>query len=228
MLQELQTKGYQIKKSTYTKTEIQKMLQILEQKKVAKKFGVRRFLVDNSELLPIILNDKMRELIQAFSDKALIIKSIYFDKPPNANWIVNWHQDITINVDGRVEADDFKNWRVLKERTVVQPSVEILENILTVRIHLDDCRLTNGALQVIPNSHLNGITKVENVELLNSKAVICEANQGDVLLMKPLILHASKRVQNNSNRRVIHIEFCDKELPKGLSWNEEIEINKKR
>ena len=57
------------------------MLQILEQKKVAKKFGVRRFLNDNSELLPITLNDKMRELIQEFSDKALIIKSTYFVSP---------------------------------------------------------------------------------------------------------------------------------------------------
>lgn len=224
MLKNLQTQGYQIKPNIYTKTEIQKILQILEQKNVAKKFGVRRFLNDNLELLPVILNDKMRELIQAFSDKALIIKSIYFDKPPNANWIVNWHQDITINVNGKVVADNFRNWRVLKERTVVQPTLEILENIVTVRIHLDDCRLENGALQVIPNSHLNGITKVENIESLNLKAVVCEANQGDVLLMKPLILHASKRVQNNSNRRVIHIEFCDKALPKGLSWNEVIKF----
>ena len=49
-------------------------------------------------------------------------------------------------------------------------------------------------------------------------------SRGDVLLMKPLILHASKRVQNNTNRRVIHIEFCDKTLPKGITWNESIAI----
>ncbi len=224
MLNQLQIQGYQIKKAIYTESEIQEILQILSEKKVAKKFGVRRFLVDNSALLPIILNDNLRQIIQSFSDKALIIKSIYFDKPPNANWIVNWHQDLTINVNGKIKQEAFKNWRVLKARTVVQPPLEILENIVTVRIHLDECRLENGALQVVPKSHLNGILKVENIELLNQKAIICEANQGDILLMKPLILHASKRVQNNSNRRVIHIEFCDKELPIGLEWNEQIEL----
>ena len=42
--------------------------------------------------------------------------------------------------------------------------------------------------------------------------------------MKPLILHASKRTENEMNRRVIHIELSNSKLPNGLEWNENIEI----
>jgi len=53
---------------------------------------------------------------------------------------------------------------------------------------------------------------------------ICEVKKGGVLIMKPLILHASKRTENQKNRRVIHVEFTDQELPNGLNWNEKIDL----
>jgi hypothetical protein len=39
-------------------------------------------------------------------------------------------------------------------------------------------------------------------------------------MMKPLIFHSSKRTENAASRRVIHIEFSSKELPKPLVWHE--------
>lgn len=218
--------GYQIIEDVFSKKEIDQILDILEKKEFKKKFGVREFLKNHSELNPFIFTKKLLKIIYSISPNPKPIRSLYFDKPPNANWIVNWHQDLTINLKEKKEVSNFKNWRVLKERTVVQPSQEILNNIFTIRIHLDDCTKENGALKVIEGSHKKGVIQIQDwIEHKQGKEKICEIQKGGILLMKPLTLHSSKRVENDRNRRVIHIEFCDKELPNGLMWNEAFEIN---
>ncbi|MEM1120173.1 MAG: hypothetical protein AAGJ18_06970 [Bacteroidota bacterium] len=42
--------------------------------------------------------------------------------------------------------------------------------------------------------------------------------------MKPLIYHASKRTENNLNRRILHLEFSNIDLPKGLTYAERIDF----
>ena len=42
--------------------------------------------------------------------------------------------------------------------------------------------------------------------------------------MKPLSLHASSKSQNESHRRVIHLEFNNQELPEELDWLEREEV----
>jgi ectoine hydroxylase-related dioxygenase (phytanoyl-CoA dioxygenase family) len=208
----------------YTYEEVEKILQQISKKQLDEKFGVRYFLKDNPEISELIFNEKLKRIIQLISREAFVIKSIYFDKPPNANWIVNWHQDITINVEGNTSEIGFSKWRKTKSRIAVQPPLKIIENIFTIRIHLDDCSEKNGALRIIPKSHRKGIinSKVIKSELDGIK--ICEVKKGGILIMKPLILHSSKRSENQMNRRIIHIEFSSINLPKGLEWLEKYEI----
>ena len=88
-----------------------------------------------------------------------------------------------------VDLEKFKNWRVLKDRTVVQPPVSFLENIFTIRIHLDKCTVENGALRIVKKSHQNGIIPLQGKSTeLNLIEKICEINQGGILIMKPLML----------------------------------------
>ena len=208
----------------YTYEEVEKILQQISKKQLDEKFGVRYFLKDNPEISELIFNEKLKRVVQLISREAFVIKSIYFDKPPNANWIVNWHQDITINVEGNTSEIGFSKWRKTKSRIAVQPPLKIIENIFTIRIHLDDCSEKNGALRIIPKSHRKGIinSKVIKSELDGIK--ICEVKKGGILIMKPLILHSSKRSENQMNRRIIHIEFSSINLPKGLEWLEKYEI----
>jgi ectoine hydroxylase-related dioxygenase (phytanoyl-CoA dioxygenase family) len=224
MENQLQTNGFEIIESVYTKQEIDEILDILSFNNVENKFGIREFLMDNSEIINKVFTERLLKIIKVISPNCnQSIKSIYFDKPPNANWIVNWHQDLTINLKAKKETPNFKNWRVNRERTIVQPSVEILENIFTIRIHLDGCTKENGALRVIEKSHNQGVIEIVDW-LKNQEGIekICEVKQGGILIMKPLILHASKRTENQQNRRVIHIEFCDMDLPNGLEWKEKL------
>ena len=223
---ELENIGFTIVESIYSDQEIDEILTLLNDKEISGQFGLREFLSKNTELQSKIFSKRLIELVKQIAPHCTkSIKSIYFDKPPNSNWIVNWHQDLTINLSNRKDADQYKNWRETKERIVVQPNRELLESIFTIRIHLDDCTVKNGALRVIEKSHLEGTIDIKEwLKSKKGKESICEVDSGGVLIMKPLILHSSRRTENKLNRRVIHIEFTDQELPDGLEWKESIEF----
>jgi hypothetical protein len=49
---------------------------------------------------------------------------------------------------------------------------------------------------------------------------ICRVNSGGIMIMRPLLQHASNRTTSKKRRRVIHIELSNTPLPKGLKWAE--------
>ncbi|WP_353050506.1 phytanoyl-CoA dioxygenase family protein [Chryseobacterium sp. ISL-6] len=100
--------------------------------------------------------------------------------------------------------------------------MDILENIYTIRIHLDDTDEHNGALKVVPKSHAKGIYRPETINWGIETEENCKVKKGGIMIMKPLLLHGSNRTTNSKKRRVIHIEFSDKELPEELQWSERI------
>jgi ectoine hydroxylase-related dioxygenase (phytanoyl-CoA dioxygenase family) len=184
-------------------------------------FAIRQFLKEIPTTRDLIFNDKLNLTItKLFGQNYFVVKSIYFDKPETSNWYVSYHQDLTISVDKKLELEGFGAWTVKQNQFAVQPPIDILENIYTIRIHLDDTDENNGALKVIPKSHLKKIYKTETSNLSTETEVTCNVNRGGIMLMKPLLLHSSSRTTNNKKRRVIHIEFSDKELPNGLKWSE--------
>jgi ectoine hydroxylase-related dioxygenase (phytanoyl-CoA dioxygenase family) len=102
----------------------------------------------------------------------------------------------------------------------MQPPVDVLEQLVAVRIHIDDCSEENGALWVIPKSHSRGRLSREQAQKLRSQygetavPVAC----GGALVMRPLILHASSKATSLASRRVLHFVFGPPSLPLGLEW----------
>ncbi len=98
---------------------------------------------------------------------------------------MNWHQDLHIGVKKRIESPGFGNWSVKNGILHVQPPVEYLARMLTVRIHLDDCLAQDGALEVLPSSHYTGVVSKKRIDELDAKGAfqVCAAKSGDVLLM---------------------------------------------
>ena len=154
--------------------------------------------------------------------RAQLVRSILFNKNEAANWQVAWHQDLAIAVQKRVEIEGFGSWSAKDGTPHVQPPVEILEQMLNVRVHLDAADETNGALLVSPRSHhLGRIPASEAAETARRVgAHLCEVNAGDVLLFRPLTLHASRKATSARPRRVIHLEFAAVALPAPLEWAE--------
>lgn len=150
------------------------------------------------------------------------VRAIYFDKAPGKNWLVTWHQDLTLALQAPVETPGFGPWSTKDGVPHVQPPAECLEQMLTVRIHLDDADEANGALRVLPGSHRYGRLTAEQIQSMRTSQedALCQAAAGDALLMRPLILHASGRSTSARHRRVLHIEYAAFDLPAGLMWHE--------
>jgi hypothetical protein len=233
--EELLYNGFAIIDNIYTKEEAGKMLYRIGQANTAGEnfrnstelFAIRQFLKEVPATADIIFNDKLKTILdKLFSGKYFVVKSIYFDKPPSSNWYVAYHQDLTISVDKKLEVKGFEFWTKKQNQFAVQPPLEILQNIVTVRIHLDETDENNGALKVFAKSHLNGVCRPEVMDRSIGQEVNCNVCEGGIMIMKPLLMHGSGRTTNNKQRRVIHIEFSDVELPKELSWAERINLNR--
>ncbi len=153
---------------------------------------------------------------------ALPVRAILFDKTPVANWYVTWHQDLSIPVKERLEIDGYGPWSTKEGVLHVQPPAAILEGMVSLRVHLDSCPESNGAVKFVAGSHLGGVLEPQAVEYLREggRAVVCPAEVGDVIAMRPLVLHASSVSQSPAHRRVLHIEYAGVQLPAGLAWAE--------
>lgn len=184
-------------------------------------FAIRRLLQEIPQLIELIFTPALIQIIYEFAEKgSFLTKSIYFDKPPGSNWFVAWHQDISISVDARRDVPGYAQWTAKSGVIGVVPPVPILQKTLTIRIHLDNTDASNGALNVIRSSHNMGIVRKETVDWDQMEEVTCEVPAGGVMLMRPLTMHASRRAQSGTQRRVIHLEFCNQNLDGGIQWAE--------
>ncbi|MFB2923598.1 phytanoyl-CoA dioxygenase family protein [Aerosakkonema funiforme] len=222
LLQSIQKDGFSILEKAIDANQIatcKSLLQSAIQHSNAKGYGMRRLLEEIPMLRQLCCEVPIRNLVEPILGKnAFPVRGIFFDKNPQANWGVSWHQDMTIAVKQRVNISGFWPWSIKDGIHHVQPPIPILERMLTLRIHLDDTLADNAPLQVIPGSHLHGYVKLENIQKLKENAVTCPVYSGGVLVMKPLLVHASQPAKQASHRRVIHIEFAAEELPGGLEW----------
>jgi ectoine hydroxylase-related dioxygenase (phytanoyl-CoA dioxygenase family) len=186
-------------------------------------YAVRRLCELIRAVRELSASPAIRELIEpALGPSARVVRSILFDKNPAANWKVPWHQDLTIAVKQRHEVARFGPWSTKAGVTHVQPPTDVLERMLTIRLHLDDCGPENGPLRVIAGSHALGTIDVSAIpEIRRTRPeVTCTVPAGGAVLMRPLLLHASSPAQRPGHRRVIHLEFAAGELPGELEWHE--------
>ena len=149
------------------------------------------------------------------------VQAILLDKIPDANWKVPFHQDLYIPVAQRVDAPGFSGWSEKAGVVHAKPPASVLESVLTMRIHLDDCGTANGPLRVIPGSHRHGeLTSADIARLSTERSeAVCCARSGNALLIRPLLLHASSPAATPRHRRVIQIQFANGELPGGVRWH---------
>lgn len=160
-------------------------------------------------------------VVECIGTNVRAVRGIFFDKTPGANWPVAWHQDLTLAVTDRHEVAGWGNWSVKAGIHHVQPPADVLERMVTLRVHLDDCGADNGPVRVLPGSHRMGRIAGSDIVKLRAKIaeVACCAEAGSVLVMKPLLLHASSAATAPRHRRVIHIEYApDDLLPPELNW----------
>lgn len=229
--QQLVKDGFAVTKDVFSDDEIASILAAIESidtskpafRKRADLFAIRRFLHEVPAAVPILFTERFQSCLHDFFGRDyFLVKSIYFDKPAQSNWFVPYHQDLTVSVDRKANVDGFGPWTVKQNQFAVQPPLPVLEANFTVRIHLDDADENNGALWVIPGSHTKGVYRPEHIDWSVETEAVCPVPRGGVMIMRPLLLHASSRTTNHKRRRVIHLEFSNQQLPPPLQWSERL------
>ena len=88
--------------------------------------------------------------------ESFAVRRILFNKTPDANWKVVWHQNRMIAVRKRKSVADFGPWSIKGGVQHVQPPASLMSKMIAIRLHLDESRESNGPLRVIPGSHRDG------------------------------------------------------------------------
>ena len=187
--------------------------------------GVRHLLERSNATRALATSRAVREIAEAvLGPHCFAVRAVLFDKTPTANWKVTWHQDVTIAVKRRERVDGYGPWSEKDGVQHVQAPAELLERMLSVRVHLDDSGPSNGPVRVLTGSHRVGRLSGTAIDAWRSGAdpVDCLAERGAILAMRPLILHASSPATSPSRRRVIHFDFAAEQLPPPLEWHEEV------
>jgi hypothetical protein len=182
--------------------------------------GSRRLLDETwcAHLAGALRNDaRIRSLLPR---NAVAVQCTLFDKSPAKNWLVSLHQDWSIPVASRVDDPGLSGWSQKEGQLYVQPPVSVLEGLVAVRVHIDDCTAEDGALRVVPGSHLQGRVDQAKAESLREQhgETVVPVGRGGALVMRPLILHASSKAIAPAARRVLHFVFGPTSLPLGLEW----------
>ncbi|WP_256009232.1 phytanoyl-CoA dioxygenase family protein [Desertivirga xinjiangensis] len=169
--------------------------------------------------------NKLTNLIPNFTTAGMMpVKAILLDKTKAFNWMIPWHQDLKISLKNKVESAGYTNWSIEAGIHHVEPPLFLLENLTTIRIHLDDCDEQNGAMMVIPGSHSIGRLSQDEIDSLTTDKAAsgytsCTIDRGGIMVFKPLLLHYSPLSQVMRPRRILQLEFAPKDmLAKGLEW----------
>lgn len=178
-------------------------------------------------LVPAVLEplnvSPVRSLVASIlGPRVFAVDGILFNKTLRANWKVTWHQDLSIAVRRRADVSGFGPWSTKAGVAHVQPPVSVLENMLALRLHLDDAGEDNGALRVVPGSHRLGRLSAKAIAEITAagRAKVCAVAAGGIVAMRPLCLHASSSAKHATNRRVVHLVLAAHDLPRPLEWNE--------
>ena len=175
-----------------------------------------------SALQPLLAADGCVGIVAAtiLGPLAKPVRAILFNKTVETNWGLGWHQDRTICVKQKWEVDGFGPWTIKRGMNHVAPPFDLLAQMVTLRVHLDDVHETNAPLLIAPGSHRLGRVAVDEI----NKAVercgirVCLAKSGDAWLYATPILHASDASISSTSRRVLQVDYAAFDLPGGLEW----------
>lgn len=165
-------------------------------------------------------NSEMSQLVERLKPKAFPVRLVAFDKTPDANWAVPWHQDRVLALASRHELSGYSNWARKAGVWHVEPPIDFLKQMIFARIHFDDTDQSNGCLELALGTHKFGLIPSDQATRFAEKTDIesCVAKRGDVLLVSALTLHRSATSLSSESRSALRIDYANSQLPPPLEW----------
>jgi ectoine hydroxylase-related dioxygenase (phytanoyl-CoA dioxygenase family) len=203
-------RGYEIAIGLFSAAECAGLLAEIERIVSRSRAGARH-LMNHPAVRRIAADERLLGLARAaVGDGAVPYRATLFEKSGRSNWLVVWHQDTALPLASRLPAPEWGPWSEKAGVLYAHAPTWALQQILALRLHLDDSTAANGPLRVIPGSHTHGVLPDERVfEIAHQQpATECLAPRGSILAMRPLLIHSSQKAASPEPRRVLHLEYA--------------------
>ena len=196
---------------------------------VASGRGGVRDLLHHPTVLQLLRHKQLGDYLWSLVGRELVaVNARLLDKTPEANWRVAWHQDRMIAVREQREVAGYGPWSFKSGVPHVEPPSAVLQQMLAVRVHLDPSGVENGPLRVIPGSHELG--KIADGDVAGAVAMSepfeIAVDRGTIVVMRPLLLHASSPSRTPAHRRVLHIELAPIDAISPLHWDQPVHLTR--
>jgi len=202
--------GFAIAPRIIEESSIIRLLSTIDSARLARSRAGIRHAMKNESVAAVARDARMMRIAQEIlGEGAIPFRATLFDKSPVSNWLVVWHQDTALPLREKRETAGWGPWSVKDEILYAHAPASALEQVVALRLHLDDSGADNGPLRVLPGTHDMGVLSDEQLHELSTKIepVECLTGRGGVLAMRPLIVHASSKSRSEKPRRVLHIEY---------------------
>jgi|SRR5579859_263998 len=216
--------GFAIIPDVLSQHEIAALLTPLEQSELPRSRAGMRHAMRNPSVAAIARDSRLLEMARhVLGSQAIPFRATLFDKSPASNWLVVWHQDTALPLRERREVSGWGPWSIKDGVNYAHAPSSALEQVLALRLHLDDSAADNGPLRVLPGTHTRGVLNDDELHELSTQipAIDCIVPRGGILAMRPLVVHASSKSQSAAPRRVLHIEYA---VPYGIADGLELAV----
>ena len=205
--------GYAILPNIFPHNEISEVADVVSQSQLKRSRAGARHILSVPAVCKVAEDLRLLSIArEVLGQVAIPFRATLFDKSPSSNWLVAWHQDPALPLVKRTEEPGWGPWSIKEGVNYAHAPREALEQVLALRVHLDDSESANGPLRVRPDTHCYGVLSDSEIQkrASTSQDVECTVAGCGVIAMRPLIIHASSKAENDSPRRVLHIEYASR------------------
>src|SRR5947209_6901877 len=203
--------GFAIIPNVFADEEVKNLIENLNRLNLVRTRAGLRHGLKHPEIAALAQDPRLLHVAsKLLNDRALPFRATVFDKSPASNWLVVWHQDTALPLRERREVTGWGPWSLKEGVVCAHAPAFALEQILAIRVHLDDSTAENGPLRILPETHCLGVLPDDSIQYLATRVspIECHVPAGGLLLMRPLAVHASSKAKGTQPRRVLHIEYA--------------------
>jgi ectoine hydroxylase-related dioxygenase (phytanoyl-CoA dioxygenase family) len=203
--------GFAVVERVFDSREIDSISDAIDRRPLARSRAGARHAMRHPVIAELSRHTRLLTMVRSvLGPEALPYRATLFDKSPASNWLVVWHQDTALPMQRVEDRPGWGPWSVKAGVIYAHAPAAALNQILALRIHLDDSTQLNGPLRVLPGTHGHGVLSDEDVRLIahEREPVDCLVARGGVLAMRPLLVHASSKSRSDAPRRVLHVEYA--------------------
>lgn len=203
--------GFSIHQSVFDGHSMRRVVSALERADLVRTRAGARHVLNVPNVRDLASSPALLEIAEDYlQSRPFPFRATLFEKSSGSNWLVAWHQDTALPVRREVEASGWGPWSRKGGVVHAIAPASALDQVVALRVHLDDSRSENGPLRVLPRTHTDGVLTHEEIQHLAARipGVDCLTDAGGVVAMRPLVVHASSKARSAGPRRVLHIEFA--------------------